>query len=165
MKVRFGGFTLDREAGRLTGPEGEIHLRPQAFRMLEVLAEAAPRILSQEELLDRVWGVEHLSPASVKQAISEVRQALGDDPGKPRVIETVHRRGYRFIAPLEKIEPPPPPPEPPRERNPELSTRPLSMSGVLARVEARRAAESMGIRRPSHVLRIALLVPLLAGVA
>ncbi len=101
MKVRFLGFTLDAEAGRLSGPEGEVRLRPQAYRMLEVLVESAPRILSQEDLLDRVWGVEHLSPASVKQAISEVRQALGDEPARPRIIETVHRRGYRFIAAIE----------------------------------------------------------------
>ncbi len=108
MKVRFLEFTLDAEAGRLSGPEGEVRLRPQAYRMLEVPAESAPKILSQEELLDRVWGVEHLSPASVKQAISEVRQALGDDPARPRIIETVHRRGYRFIAPLAPLPPLPP---------------------------------------------------------
>jgi eukaryotic-like serine/threonine-protein kinase len=104
VKFRFGDFVLDQETGRLLGPAGEVRLRPQAFRMLEVLAEQAPKILSQEELLDRVWGVEHLSPASVKQAVSEVRQALGDDPARPSLIETVHRRGYRFIAPVERIE-------------------------------------------------------------
>ena len=165
MKYRFGEMVLDLEASRLLGPEGEVRLRPQAFRMLEVLAESAPKVLSQEELLDRVWGVEHLSPASVKQAISEVRQALGDDPGKPRIIETVHRRGYRFIAPLEKIEPEPLLPAPPPERNPELATRPLARSGVLAKVEARRTAESAGAGRPSRTLLIAVLVPLLAGAA
>jgi DNA-binding winged helix-turn-helix (wHTH) protein len=104
VKLRFGDFVLDRETGRLLGPWGEVRLRPQAFRMLEVLAEQAPKILSQEELLDRVWGVEHLSPASVKQAVSEVRQALGDDPARPSLIATIHRRGYRFIAPVERIE-------------------------------------------------------------
>lgn len=111
MKLRFGSFVLDREAGRVVGPEGEIRLRPQAFRMLEALAGNAPRILSQEELLDLVWGVEHLSPASVKQAVSEVRQALGDDPARPAIIETVPRRGYRFIAALEPVVEPPPPSE------------------------------------------------------
>ena len=127
MKLHFGDFVLDREAGRLMGPEGEVRLRPQAFRMLEVLAEQAPKILSQEELLDQVWGVEHLSPASVKQAVSEVRQALGDHPARPVVIETVHRRGYRFIALIERIEqieeaPPP-------VRNPELA-RPIVISPI-----------------------------------
>jgi DNA-binding winged helix-turn-helix (wHTH) protein/tetratricopeptide (TPR) repeat protein/TolB-like protein len=104
MKHRFGEFVLDLEAGRLLGPNGEIRLRPQPFRLLQVLVENAPRILSQDELLDQVWGVEHLSPASVKQAVSEVRQALGDDPARPTVIETVPRRGYRFIAALARVE-------------------------------------------------------------
>lgn len=109
MKLRFGELVLDRDAGRLLGPDGEVRLRPQAFRMLVVLAEQAPKILSQEELLNRVWGVEHLSPTSVKQAVCEVRQALGDDPIRPALIETVHRRGYRFIANVERIEEDPPP--------------------------------------------------------
>jgi DNA-binding winged helix-turn-helix (wHTH) protein/tetratricopeptide (TPR) repeat protein len=173
MKYQFGEFTLDLEASRLLGPEGEIRLRPQAFRMLEVLAESAPRILSQEDLLDRVWGVEHLSPASVKQAVSEVRQALGDDPGRPRIIETVHRRGYRFIAPLERVEPEPEPalpedlPERPQHKE-ELSTRPLPMAEVLARIEPPppRAVRNPMARRIGRALPIALLVvPVLVGIA
>lgn len=182
MKYRFGEFTLDLEASRLLGPEGEVRLRPQTFRLLEVLAESAPKILSQEELLDRVWGVEHLSPASVKQAVSEVRQALGDDPARPRIIETVHRRGYRFIARVERLEPTPytspaaapapatpeaPPAAPPAPavaaRREELATQPLSMSKILPRVEAppgRSPLPKAGWRRA-----LALLLPVLAGLA
>jgi DNA-binding winged helix-turn-helix (wHTH) protein len=135
MRLRFGDFVLDREAGRLTGPDGEeVRLRPQAFKMLEVLVTAAPRILTQEELLDRVWGVEHLSPASVKQAISEVRLALGDDPARPAVIETVHRRGYRCIAAVTTVTPVAEPEPPPRGllsalalvRRPRLGGAPVS---------------------------------------
>lgn len=182
MKYQFGEFTLDLEASRLLGPDGEIRLRPQAFRMLEVLTESAPRILSQEDLLDRVWGVEHLSPASVKQAVSEVRQALGDDPGRPRIIETVHRRGYRFIAPLERVEDavpavalapasPPAEPEPASPEHPqhkeELSTRPLPMAEVLARIEPPHSSppRSPLARRIGRALPIALLVPVLVGIA
>ena len=100
------------EAGQLQGPEGEVRLRPQAFRLLEVLVDSAPGILSQDELLDRAWGVEHLSPASVKQAISEIRQALGDDPARAAIIATVPRRGYRFIAPLVPVPVLPAQPQP-----------------------------------------------------
>lgn len=157
MSYRFGGFTLDLEASRLVGPEGEIRLRPQAFRMLEVLAESAPRILSQEELLDRVWGVEHLSPASVKQAVSEVRQALGDDPARPRIIETVHRRGYRFIAPVERLETAAP-------RKDELATQPMAMDRVLAKLEASPSAPPPRARI-GRLLPTALLVPVLTGLA
>jgi DNA-binding winged helix-turn-helix (wHTH) protein len=124
---------LDREAGRITGTDGEeVRLRPQAFKMLEVLVAAAPRILTQEELLDRVWGVEHLSPASVKQTVSEVRLALGDDPARPAVIETVHRRGYRCIAPVTAIAAIAPvhtapiaEPAPARQASREWETRPI----------------------------------------
>ena len=157
MKLRFGGFVLDQEAGCLTGPEGEVRLRPQAFRMLEVLAEQAPKILSQEELLDRVWGVEHLSPASVKQAVSEVRQALGDDPARPEVIETVHRRGYRFIAPVERIEE-----EAPPVRNPELATRPIVIPPIPQLPPPPVATAAPAPRRLR--LRFAA-VPILAGLS
>lgn len=151
MRYRFAELTLDLEASRLLGPEGEeIRLRPQAFRMLEVLVESAPKILSHEDLLDRVWGVEHLSPASVKQAVSEVRQALGDDPARPRMIETVHRRGYRFIAPLERVD--------------ELSTQPMPMEQILAKVEEIPSVEPPPAAS-GRLLPIALLIPLLAGLA
>ena len=154
MKLGFAGFVLDREAGRLAGPEGEVRLRPQAFRMLEALIGQAPRIVSQEELIERVWGVEHLSPASVKQAVSEVRQALGDDPGRPAIIETVPRRGYRFIAPLreiaEAVAPRPAAPNPPKP--PELSTRPITV-------------QNPPPRRPASRLVTAAAVPLLVGLS
>jgi len=162
VKLAFGEFVLDREAGRLEGPEGEVRLRPQAFRMLEALIGQAPRIVSQEELIEQVWGVEHLSPASVKQAVSEVRLALGDDPARPTIIETVHRRGYRFIAPLREVAEPagtqaapaapvtaPAPPKPA-----ELSTRPI----VILQEEPR--AKRPGSRWPT-----ALAVPLLAALS
>lgn len=157
MKHRFGEFILDREAGRLDGPDGEIRLRPQAFRMLEALAEAAPRIVSQEELLDRVWGVEHLSPASVKQAVSEVRQALGDDPARPAVIETVPRRGYRFIAPLEPVAP-----EPVPARASELSTRPLVIADLLP---APPPVPPSRAERRGWWLAAAIAVPVLTGLS
>jgi DNA-binding winged helix-turn-helix (wHTH) protein len=96
---------LDLDRGSLHGPEGESKLRRQAFKLLRVLVEEAPNILSHDQLLDLVWGKEHLSASSLKQAISEVRQALGDDPAKPTFVETIHRRGYRFIAPVDIVNP------------------------------------------------------------
>jgi len=118
--------------------------------MLEVLAEQAPKILSQEELLDRVWGVEHLSPSSVKQAVSEVRQALGDAAARPSVIETVHRRGYRFIASVVQIEDAPPI----RESEPEL--QPISIP---------MAAQANAAVPQARRLIAALAMPVLAGLS
>lgn len=113
MRYRFADFVLDLRRGTLTGPAGAVHLRPQTFKLLEVLITRAPEMVGHEELLDRVWGTQHLSPSSLKQAISEVRQALGDPHDLPHFIETVHRRGYRFIAAVEVLadkRPPSPPP-------------------------------------------------------
>ncbi len=105
MVYRFGSFTLDLDRGALQGPDGEIKLRRQAFRLLVVLVEEAPNILSHDQLLDLVWGKEHLSASSLKQAISEVRHALSDDPSHPTFVETVHRRGYRFVTTVEIVDP------------------------------------------------------------
>ena len=104
MRCRFADFLLDRELGSLAGPQGEVRLRPQTLRLLEVLVENAPRVLSTDELIDRSWGVEHVSVSAIRQSISELRQALGDSATSPKIIETVHRRGYRFIAPVEHLE-------------------------------------------------------------
>lgn len=119
MRYRFGELILDLGTGRLESRDGELQLRPQAFRLLAVLVEEAPRVLSQDELLDRVWGAEHLSSNSVRQAVSELRTVLGDPADRPRFIATVHRRGYRFVAPLERIEDPAPEPPVPAPRAPE----------------------------------------------
>ncbi len=102
-----GPFQLDLLRGLLVGPDGELHLRPQAYRLLALLVEQAPRILPRDEILDAVWGVEHISPSSLKQTVSEVRRTLGDDPAEPIYIETVPRRGYRFIGEVRAHHPRP----------------------------------------------------------
>ncbi|MEM9387243.1 MAG: tetratricopeptide repeat protein [Pseudomonadota bacterium] len=99
LRYQFGPFTLDVHAGVLMGVEGDIKLRPQAFRVLLYLLQQHARIVPRDELLDAVWGSEHLSANSLPQVISELRQALCDDTREPRYIATVHRRGYRFVAP------------------------------------------------------------------
>lgn len=155
---------LDRESGRLLGQDGEIKLRAQAFRLLEVLVEEAPRILSQDELLDRAWGVEHLSPASVKQAVSEIRQALGDEPARPSIIETVHRRGYRFIAAVAPLLPAILEPGPPAPRHaPGLSTRPIPTVPREREDWAEPGAPSPVLRRIGLVLVLLAIAALTLG--
>jgi DNA-binding winged helix-turn-helix (wHTH) protein len=101
MKYCFGEFTLDTGTGSLTGPQGPISLRRQTFRLLEVLLEHAPELVDHNSLLDEAWGRTALSPNVLPQAISELRQALGDQAQSPRYIETLHRRGYRIICPVK----------------------------------------------------------------
>ena len=66
--------------------------------MLCALARNPGSLVTKNALLDRVWGHRFVTESVLKTAISEVRAALGDDPKQPRFIETVSRRGYRFIA-------------------------------------------------------------------
>lgn len=103
MIYRFAGFELDPSAGTLSGPDGVVSLRKQSCQLLEVLLERAPEVLDRDELLDLAWGRTALSPTVVPQAISELRRALSDDAQTPRYIETLHRRGYRFICPVETV--------------------------------------------------------------
>jgi formylglycine-generating enzyme required for sulfatase activity/DNA-binding winged helix-turn-helix (wHTH) protein len=106
MHFRFGDFTLDTRSGSLNGPDGEVSLRRQTFKLLQVLLCRAPELIDRDTLLDEAWGRTALSPNVLPQAISELRQALGDSPQSPSYIETLHRRGYRIICPVEKIDSP-----------------------------------------------------------
>lgn len=147
MRYRFADLVLDLRRGTLEGPAGAIHLRPQAFKLLELLVSRAPEIVPHEELLDRVWGTRHLSPSSLKQAISELRQALGDPPEAPLLIATVHRRGYRFVAPVETAT------EPPLPAAPEV---PPPAPGALPVLPAGRASRAWPAwRRPGWTLALA----------
>lgn len=103
MEYRFADFRLDLVRGELWGPEGQVLLRRQTYRLLETLLKHAPALIDRDQLIDEVWGRSALSRNALPQAISELRQALGDDPAAPRLIETRHRRGYRFIAAVECI--------------------------------------------------------------
>jgi DNA-binding winged helix-turn-helix (wHTH) protein len=103
VRYRFGDFCLDTRRGQLEGPSGEVPLRPQALTLLLTLIERAPALVSQDEILDAVWGDVVVSPNSVPQAIRELRKALGDSAQAPRYIETRHRLGYRLLPPVERL--------------------------------------------------------------
>jgi predicted ATPase/DNA-binding winged helix-turn-helix (wHTH) protein len=94
----FGPFTLDLAAAQLRRDGAEVALRPKAFELLVALARRPQQLVTKEELLDTVWGRRFITEGVIKSSVSELRQALGDDPKAPRWIETVARRGYRFGA-------------------------------------------------------------------
>lgn len=97
---RFDSYEFDPTGGTLIGPEGLIHLRPRTFDLLRTLVEAHPRMVSKGELLERVWKTDFISDSALTQAISELRSALGDSSNGSKYIETHHRKGYRFKAPV-----------------------------------------------------------------
>ena len=96
----FGDYRLDPVAGQLYGGTKTVALAPKSFALLHYLVSNAGRLVPKQELLDHVWPDVFVGDAVLKVAIRDVRKALGDDPHAPRFIETAHRRGYRFIAPV-----------------------------------------------------------------
>ena len=103
MTYRFGDVTVDQRAGQLQRSGRVVPLEPRAFHVLCVLIEHAGELVDHQTLLDLVWSDVAVTPHSLTEAISQLRRALDDDPRRPRVIETAHRRGYRFIAAIEQL--------------------------------------------------------------
>ena len=111
--VAFGPFRFDR-ANRLLFREGaEIALPPRVLGVLEFLIDRAGRVVSKEALIDEVWKGSHVTDTSPAEAISLLRQALADDAQSPRYVQTVHRRGYRFVAQVSAASAPAPEPATP----------------------------------------------------
>src|SRR5262245_1480092 len=98
-RVTFGDFSLDLANERLWYRDEVAALTPKAFSVLRRLIEDGGQLVSKEELLRAGWGKTHVSDGVLKVIILEIRRALGDDSAAPSFIETVPRRGYRFIGP------------------------------------------------------------------
>ncbi len=103
MRYRFTPFLFDAGNARLEGPQGEIPLRPMTLKLLRCLLEHAPDLLGHDELLDRVWGRQAVTPGVLSQSVRELRRALGDTAQASVYIETRHKLGYRFAAPVERL--------------------------------------------------------------
>jgi pimeloyl-ACP methyl ester carboxylesterase/DNA-binding winged helix-turn-helix (wHTH) protein len=97
----FGAYRLDDATGRLSQGDRPVPLTPKAYAVLRYLVERPGLLVTKKDLLAAVWPKVFVGDAVLKSTIREVRRALGDDPASPRFIETAHRRGYRFIAPVE----------------------------------------------------------------
>jgi predicted ATPase len=101
--ARFGEYRLDSLNECLfrrypSGREERIQLPPKAYAVLSLLVANAGRLVTLDELLDAVWPGTHIQPEGLKNQILHLRRVLGEDPRRPRFIETLPRRGYRFIG-------------------------------------------------------------------
>ncbi len=96
--VRFGSFRVDMAGQRLWNGSDPVTLRPKTWQVLRHLVEHADRLVSKHELLDAVWADVAVEEKAVNTCIGEIRTALGDSSRRPRFIETVQRRGFRFLA-------------------------------------------------------------------
>ncbi len=101
--VRFGVFEANRKTGELRKSGARIRLQDQPFQILLMLLDRPGEVVSREEIQHRLWpdGTFVEFEHSIGTAIKKLRQALGDDADTPRYVETLPRRGYRFIAPVE----------------------------------------------------------------
>ncbi len=112
--VRFGVFAADLRAGELYKSGVRVKLQGQPFQVLAMLLERPGEVVSREELQRRVWpeGTFVDFDHGLSTAIKKIRDALSDDAETPRYIETIPRRGYRFLMPVLGAAPPPLKPEP-----------------------------------------------------
>jgi len=99
-KVRFGAFEVDLRSGAVSKSGSRIKLQNQQFKVLQVLLERPGELVSREELQSRIWPDDNFRDFDhvVNVAVGKLRIALGDSADNPTFIETVPRRGYRFVV-------------------------------------------------------------------
>ncbi|QGX97484.1 tetratricopeptide repeat protein [Roseovarius faecimaris] len=101
MKARFGNCEIDTDARRLCRDGEIVDMEPQVFDVLATLIDSKDRVLSKDDLIERVWGGRIVSDTAVTSRIKAVRGAVGDDGVAQRVIRTIRGVGYQFVADLE----------------------------------------------------------------
>src|SRR5215470_8416654 len=100
--VRFGVFEVDLDAGELRKNGARLRLQEQPFQVLAVLLESQGRVVTRDDLRQKIWPADTFVDFdhSLNTAVNKIREALGDSASSPRFVETLARRGYRFIAPV-----------------------------------------------------------------
>ncbi|HEY7494798.1 MAG TPA: AAA family ATPase [Candidatus Tectomicrobia bacterium] len=109
MQWHFGSFRLDLANACLWRAEQPVTLRPKTFEILVYLVTHAGQLVTKETLFDTIWPGTVVSDGVLKTSVNELRKALGETAKAPQWIATVHRRGYRFVAPVTLVESAPPP--------------------------------------------------------
>src|SRR5665213_1461940 len=104
-RYRFGAFEADASAQELRKQGIRIKLNAQPFQVLLMLLERPGELLTREEISQKLWpdGTFVDSEHGVNSAVNRIREALGDTASNPRFVETLARRGYRFVASVERI--------------------------------------------------------------
>ena len=138
----FGEYDLDLGAWRLRRSGAPVELEPRGVEVLALLIERAGEVVTKSEILDAVWKDSTVTENAMVRVIANLRSALGDDAREPRYVETVHTRGYRFIAPVER-----------------RGAAPVAASATVAAPPQERAS-----RRHRAIAAAAVLVLVTAGV-
>ena len=149
----FGLYVLDPGDGTLTRDSVRVRVQEQPFQLLLLLVERAGQIVSREEIRNRLWPQNTFVEfdRSLGVAVLKVREALGDDASNPRFIETIPRRGYRFIAPVQIESPVPANPARPSMWNKKRLVW-IALIGSLLAISAGAAAWIVRLRSriPEH---------------
>jgi Tol biopolymer transport system component/DNA-binding winged helix-turn-helix (wHTH) protein len=108
-RVQFGLFEADLKSGELHRSGVRVRLQSQPFKLLAALLERPGEVIAREELQKRLWGADTTVDFdhSLGIAVNKLRDALGDSAENPRFVETLAKRGYRFIAPVRMVDPEP----------------------------------------------------------
>jgi DNA-binding winged helix-turn-helix (wHTH) protein len=112
----FGDWVVRPSMNRLEREGENVHLEPKVMDLLVFLAAHAGQVVPKMRLIDEVWKTEFIADSALTRAVGELRRALGETAREPRYLETITKRGYRLMAPVEYLgEPPPGEPEEPAE--------------------------------------------------
>ena len=140
MQYVFGDYTLDVQRDELRDAAGVVQLDRQVFAVLAYLVQHRDQVVRRQELFEQLWPDRFVSDAALERCITVARRAVGDSGRRQQVIQTVHGRGYRFVAPVEEcLDAPPgtaPPATLPSPDLPEASPPPLPDAAVLPAVPA-----------------------------
>src|ERR1700692_2504852 len=103
--LRFGVFEVDLAAGELRKNGARIRLQEQPFEVLTALLQNAGQVVTRDELREKIWPADTFVDFdhSLNTAVNKIRESLGDSASSPRLVETLARRGYRFIAPVDSV--------------------------------------------------------------
>jgi DNA-binding winged helix-turn-helix (wHTH) protein len=102
--ITFGPYRLDPANARLWHEARPLRLTPKAFQVLCFLAARPGQLVSKDELFEHVWAETVVSEATLASAIQEIRKALQDNAREPQYVETVPKRGFRFIGEVVSIQ-------------------------------------------------------------
>jgi TolB-like protein/DNA-binding winged helix-turn-helix (wHTH) protein/Flp pilus assembly protein TadD len=155
-RLRFGVFELDLRAGELRKHGLRVRLQEQPLRVLGMLLEHSGEIVTREELQKSLWPADTFVDFDhgLNKAINKIREALGDSAESPRFVETVARRGYRFLAEVKAADPAP-------VRNPDLVTQPQPAPAAHHRPNPTGEVAKVQNPSPSHIRTISPFVLLL----
>jgi pimeloyl-ACP methyl ester carboxylesterase len=103
VRYRFDDSVLDTTRYELSYRGESVHVQPQVFEVLTHLVQHRDRVVPKAELLDVVWGHQFVSESALTTRIKQARQAVGDNGRDQRIVQTVHGRGYRFVAAVDEL--------------------------------------------------------------